>query len=221
MSDGTETTKAKSFPKNRRRRKYIWPEIQLKIAFQMLFVALPVLFFYLVLLYDGAMSHDETLSQYDSSVFQAAYGVIINGFLISCLIAIPFALGIGVLSSFPFSGPIYRFNCYLSGLVTGRWDEPCRLRKGDNLQALNESVNAAVGHLTGHIRRQHELLEQARRLLADPAAAFADADKSRELAEAIAAQQTEVAARLGTQAEEENEAPSAPAPLAEQTASAG
>jgi methyl-accepting chemotaxis protein len=89
--------------------------------------------------------------------------VMVKKFLISVGMAIPLAVSVGILYSFKFSGPIYRFKKYFTELVTGRWDERCGLRKGDDLRDVCDAINAGVSTLRERIRESHHLLQESRK----------------------------------------------------------
>jgi methyl-accepting chemotaxis protein len=150
---------------NRRKKKLIRSDLQIKIVFITLFVAS------LVLLINFQMSlaalwsiSIQPVGTVESALDQIRH-VMVKKFLISVAMAIPLAVSVGILYSFKFSGPIYRFKKYFLELVTGRWDERCSLRKGDDLKDVCDSINAAVGTLRERIRESHHVLQEARRVL--------------------------------------------------------
>ena len=150
---------------NRRKKKLIRSDLQIKIVFITLFVAS------LVLLINFQMSlaalwsiSIQPVGSVESALDQIRH-VMVKKFLIAVGMAIPLAVSVGILYSFKFSGPIYRFKKYFLDLVTGRWDERCTLRKGDDLKDVCDSINAAVGTLRERIRESHHILQDARRVL--------------------------------------------------------
>lgn len=150
---------------NRRRKKFIRGDLQLKIVFITLFVAS------LVLLINFQMSlaalwsiSSQPVTSVESALDQIR-NVMVKKFLVSVLMAVPLAISVGILYSFKFSGPIYKFDKYFKELVTNRWDERCTLRKGDDLKDVAESINAGVGTLRERIRESHLVLQEARRLV--------------------------------------------------------
>ena len=183
--------------KNRRRRKYIWPELQLRIAVQTLFIAIPILLLNFLLLYSDSLSYQRSLQPPADAAAVGMLGIIFRDFLISLAVAIPFSLGVGILYSFPFCGPIYRMHTFLGDMIKGRWDGRCALRRGDRLQEVKNNLNGAVQLLTGTIRRQHELLGEVRALLEDSGTTVREPEKARSLLERIAANRDEVSPRFG------------------------
>ena len=150
---------------NRRKKKLIRSDLQLKIVFITLFVASLVLLinFQMSLAALWSISVQPT-GTVESALDQIRH-VMVKKFLISVGMAIPLAVSLGILYSFKFSGPVYRFKKYFLDLVTGRWDERCSLRKGDDLQDVCDAINSAVGTLRERIRESHNTLQDARRVL--------------------------------------------------------
>jgi hypothetical protein len=183
--------------KNRRRRKFIWPELQLRLAIQALFITLPILLLNFVLLYTDALNYQRTLVPPADAAVVQMLGVIFHDFLISLVIAVPFTIGVGILYSFPFCGPIYRFNKFLADLTHGRWDGQCTLRDGDRLQELKNNLNNALQLMAGRVYMQHELLQEARAILEDSSTTVADQEKLRNLIKGIESNSAEVAQRFG------------------------
>ena len=85
---------------------------------------------------------------------------ILNQFLISIGLSIPLAIGIGVLYSFRFAGPIYRFKKYFTELATGRWNVRCSLRQGDDLQDVCDAINAALDPMRKALEESHGILKE-------------------------------------------------------------
>ena len=182
---------------NKRRRKFIWPELQLRIALQTLFITLPILLLNFLLLYSDSLNYQRLLAPPADAAVVHMLGIIFHDFLISLAIAIPFSIGVGILYSFPFCGPIYRFNRFLADLVDGRWDTKCTLRDGDRLQEVKDNLNNALHLLAGRVYTQHELLQEARTILEHAGTTVPDQQKLRNLLKEIAADSAEVAQRFG------------------------
>jgi hypothetical protein len=78
---------------------------------------------------------------------------------------VPLTISIGILYSFSFSGPIYRFQRYFQDLAAGRWDARCQLRQGDGLQDVCDSINEAMDSVWAQLLEDLRLLQDARALL--------------------------------------------------------
>ena len=150
---------------NRRKQKLIRSDLQLKIVFITLFVAT------LVLLINFQMSLAAlwSISIHPMGTVEGTLDLIrhimVKKFLISVAMALPLAVSVGILYSFRFSGPIFRFKKYFTELTTGRWDSRCSLRKGDDLKDVCDSINAGVGTLRERIRESHFVLQEAQSVL--------------------------------------------------------
>jgi signal peptidase II len=70
--------------------------------------------------------------------------------LVSFGLFLPLMFMVGVLVTFRFAGPIYRFEVYLKQVIRGEKPADCRLRQGDELQGLCRLINQA----TEPLRRQ-------------------------------------------------------------------
>jgi hypothetical protein len=188
--------------KNRRRQQFILRGLQLKVAFQTLFVALPMLLLNFLLAHNEVVRYLRKAAVPGDTGFLDVSSIIFSNFLITLAITIPFALGVGILYSFRFCGPIFKFNKHLTELNKGRWDRTCTLRQGDQLQDFKETLNNALRLLSGRIYSQHELLREAQTVLEDPAASE---EKVKELIQKIEAERAEVGPRFGEE-EQVNEA---------------
>jgi hypothetical protein len=161
---------------NRRKKKLIRSDLQIKIVFITLFVASLVLLINFQMSLAALWSISIQPVGTVESALDLIRHVMVKKFLISVGMAIPLAISVGILYSFKFSGPIYRFKKYFGDLVTGRWDARCGLRKGDDLQDVCDSINLAVGTLRERIRESHQVLQEARVVL-DEAGYTVDASK--------------------------------------------
>lgn len=148
--------------RNRRRRKLVRLDLQLKIVFITLFVASLVLLINFQLTLAGLWSLSNQFLQ-NKSVDMLLEGIrssAIQKFFISVCLAVPLAASVGILYSFKFCGPIYRFKMYLTDLRKGRWDTRCMLRRNDDLQDVCEAINGAVEAFRSRVRDSHDLLQE-------------------------------------------------------------
>jgi methyl-accepting chemotaxis protein len=177
MSD----VKSQSATKNRRRKKLIRLDLQLKIVFITLFVASLVLLINFQLTLSGLWSISSQLNE-NTNVNQLLESIkisTIRKFLFSVAMAVPLAGFVGILYSFKFCGPIYKFKKYFTELSTGRWDDRCMLRQGDDLQDVAQSINEGIETLRDRIREDHEILSDVRTFLSN--AVFTLDNESQEL----------------------------------------
>lgn len=154
-------------PRYRRTRKLIRLDLQLKVVFITLFVTSLVLLINFQLNLAGLWSlssrfMDSTNTRALLDAFRAA---TIQKFVLSVGMAVPLAASVGVLYSFKFCGPIFRFKSYFAGLKSGRWDERCMLRRGDDLKDVCDAINEAIDVFRDQVRRNHALLQEVKSFL--------------------------------------------------------
>jgi len=87
-------------------------------------------------------------------------------FAISIGLAVPLAISAGIVYSFPFAGPCYRFKRYFTDLVAGRWDLRCTLRKKDELADIADAINAAMDSVRSFLDMNRKTVAEVDGLLA-------------------------------------------------------
>jgi hypothetical protein len=141
------------------------PDVQIRIILLTLSVATIVLAinFQLNLLALAGLERSPATT-IDGLIDQARSGILRQLFL-SVGFAVPLAIWVGAIHAFKFCGPIFSFRRYFQGLIEGRWDQPCTLRSGDDLQDVKESINASLDAIRRTIRSQQDLLRRVRPLI--------------------------------------------------------
>lgn len=170
-----------------RKQKLVRLDLQLKVVFITLFVASLVLLINLQLNLAGMWS---LASRYPESsqaqlLIESFKSATITKFLLSVGMALPIATSVGVLYSFRFCGPIFRFKTFFANM-TSRWDEPLRLRKGDDLQDVCDAINSGVGSMRTRLRENHALLLEVREWIAS-GSELSDAERDRRREAILAA----------------------------------
>lgn len=186
--------------KCQRRRKWIRPDLQLKVVLRTLLVAVVVLLVYLQLSLFWYWFDLKNAEATTGELLARVPSMLLKHFAFSVFLAVPLSLYVGISSFFNFSGPLYRFSRHLSDWASGRWDRDCRLREGDELQDLNAAINRALGVMRERVVRQHGLLEETRRVLQSIPN---DDQKVAELLERMADESKEYERRLGEETREE------------------
>jgi hypothetical protein len=167
---------------NRRRTKFIRPDMQLKVIAITFFVASFVLLIDFQLCLSGLWSLSTNVGG-NASVDLALEEVrllLIRKFLVAFGTAVPLSVCVGILYTFRFSGPIYKFKAFFADLAKGHWDARCELREGDQLRDVCEGINAAVDVLRTQLLKDLRLLQDTREAI-DRAPPVADARASEEL----------------------------------------
>jgi signal transduction histidine kinase len=65
-------------------------------------------------------------------------------FFTSVALLLPATFAVGLVVTHRLIGPIYRFEVYLKQVISRETTEPCRIRKGDELQDLCDLINTAT-----------------------------------------------------------------------------
>lgn len=129
----------------RRRRKLIRPDVQLRVVVIAVAVASLALLVNFAFSFSAAAAARSQITSGMSALagFEILQRELFRKFAISVSLAVPCAVGVGILYSFRFAGPIYRIRKHLGEMRTGRWDRPCTLRTGDDLQDVCDELNGA------------------------------------------------------------------------------
>lgn len=181
----------------KRRQKFIRKDLQLKIIFASLFVALFVLVFSLQVPFIGLWLVQKMSPQSVESIFTLFNKLLLTSLCISMLLTIPLSLWMGVVFSFHFCGPIHRIKMYFDYLLSGRWDKPLSLRETDDLQDVKDSINAFMDRSNNQLRDQHGLLDETRALLLGSLGRQLDPVKVEDLLQKLSAESNRFEARLG------------------------
>ena len=135
--------------KYKRRIKLIQPSFQLKLIGTFLGMsALSMLLQFL--LFTSSMSEVAALLPEDGTLLLGELqDTTWQIFLLSFGMLLPVTFLVGVLVTFRWAGPLYRFKDHLTRIARGERPGPCRIRKGDELQDFCQLLNRAVDNLQG------------------------------------------------------------------------
>jgi hypothetical protein len=149
----------------RRRRKWIRPDVQVRIILLTLSVAIIVLAINFQLDLLALASLERSPATTVDGLAGVARSAILRQLLLSVLLAVPLAIWVGAIHAFRFCGPIFRFRRYFQELIEGRWDRPCTLRIEDDLQDVKDSINASLDEIRLRLRSHHDFLRRVRPLV--------------------------------------------------------
>ena len=127
-----------------RRRKLIKARLQLKIVFTFIGIALLPLLLQTLLMGWFLIEAASGLPTGGSHLTAMVPGMLKRSLLFSTLFLLPLTTWVGILATFKFAGPVFRFETYLRKLARGEESEPCRIRDGDELVELCEAINEAT-----------------------------------------------------------------------------
>lgn len=71
-------------------------------------------------------------------------GALALGMGLTVLVLAPVTLALGVMTTFPIVGPLYRMRTHLARIVAGERPGRCSIRQGDELQDFCELLNQAL-----------------------------------------------------------------------------
>ena len=128
----------------RRRRKLIQPGLQLRLSAKFLGLIVLMLGLQYILL-ESLLHQAANRLPANSGWFadETAYiGIELLGW--SALVFLPLTFLVGVIGSFRFAGPLYRFDRFLNAVIAGERPDDIRLRAGDELMDLANLLNEAT-----------------------------------------------------------------------------
>jgi len=164
-------------PHNRRTKTFIRPTSQLEVVLFILLIAWGSIFLNYVLfqLYSGPFlrkllppTHEAILQTHLFRILFCTIGI-----------SVPVSVAVGVGVTFRYFGPIHRFKLFLANIVAGELGRECKIRTGDKLHDLCESINRAAERLRADIRRDRIALRHAEDLIGDIQVYLPDGERDR------------------------------------------
>jgi hypothetical protein len=132
---------------NRRRKKLIEPRLQLRFSLAFLATSFALVLVQAIVLTFLLQRVADQMPN-DGMLLRAGLArILLASFAVTFLLLAPLSLAVGIRTTFPVVGPIYRFRVYLRELIDDKRPGPCRIRKGDELQDLCELLNEATAPL--------------------------------------------------------------------------
>lgn len=130
-------------PKRRykRRRKLIKPRFQMRVALSGLGLAV-VAVLLLTIMMNEALMEFASKGWVDAAALRGEWmSILISKLVLALCLLVPMTLALGVVLTHKIAGPLYRFEMFIQGVMAGEHPEPCRLRKGDELQDFCDLLN--------------------------------------------------------------------------------
>lgn len=131
----------------KRRQKLPKRKLQLKLIFAFVGIAAFGLLLQFILFLAALSSLAPELPQDGALLMENASGTLLFVLAVSCLVVLPLTFIIGVITTFRFAGPVFRFERFLEAVARGTQVEDCKLRKGDELLELCQLINEATAPL--------------------------------------------------------------------------
>ncbi len=153
----------RAYPRWRRRKFIVDRRFQLQTSAKTVFyVLIPIVVFNLLVYFHSISSVMvlKTVAPHVASQFERQHDyAIMASLIVSCLVLIGVAY-VRVLESHKTAGPAFRLSRALERLRDGRYDDIVRLRKADNLKALQDRVNEVRQSMHDRERQELDVLEK-------------------------------------------------------------
>ena len=136
----------------RRRIKLIKPGLQLKLTSIFVgFSALALLMQFV--LFASSLSEVALELPHDGSYMIERMGTLLFETLLTSLaMFLPLIFAVGILTTFRFAGPLYRFEVFLEKVMRREHPAECRIREGDMLHDFCELLNRVTAPLRAETR---------------------------------------------------------------------
>lgn len=135
---------ARQVPRHRRRIKLIKPRLQLRMIGSFLGLCTLGLLAQTLVLGSLLLQTSADLPIGGAYLARELPTLLLRAGLLSLGLLMPALLLIGTHITFRIAGPLFRFERHLAEVARGKWPEPCRLRKGDDLQEMCSLINRAL-----------------------------------------------------------------------------
>lgn len=130
-----------------RKKKLINTGLQLKMIAVFLFLSCISALFQVVLLNRSIMSLSSLMETDGDILLGELPSLLFSNMVMTLGVLLPMMLLVGILVTHRVAGPIYRFEQHLGAIARGENPGICRIREGDELQSLCDTINAAVDTL--------------------------------------------------------------------------
>jgi hypothetical protein len=126
---------------HKRKIKLIKPQLQLRLTLVFIgFAALSLLMQFS--LFAAGLTRAAVELPSDSAIMvESAASLLWQALWTSLILFLPLTFAVGILTTFRFAGPIYRFELFLNQVLHGEKPGDCTIRKGDQLQDFCELLN--------------------------------------------------------------------------------
>ena len=131
----------------KRKIKLIKPDIQLRLTLTFVGVSALALTMQFLLFANTIAEAALTLPNDSTLMVEAMDGLLVKVILTSFVLFLPLVYAVGILTTFRFAGPIYRFEVFLGEVMRGERPADCRLRQGDHLVDFCELLNDVTAPL--------------------------------------------------------------------------
>ncbi len=130
-----------------RKKRLVKARLQLKVIMTFIGIATVAALFQVILLNRSLAELAEKMPRDGDLLMSELGGIARTNVALSLGFLVPFMLGMGLILTHRIAGPIYRFEMFLEQVISGEYDGPVRIRKGDEFQELCDRINDAVATL--------------------------------------------------------------------------
>ena len=146
-----------------RKRQLVHARLQLKLILSLTGVACLASVLQIALVHRAISELGAQLPYEGDLLLKAAAGIMRSSLLLTLAFLVPLMMGVGLFLTHRIAGPIYRFEQHLRAVASGMHAGDCRIRRGDELHDLCDSINAAVRALEGRGSEAEAATEDERR----------------------------------------------------------
>lgn len=127
--------------KYKRRIKLIKPRLQLRLTLVFVGFATLSLLMQSILFAAGLTRAALDLPTDSTIMVESSASLLWRTLWTSLVLFLPLTFAVGILTTFRFAGPIYRFEVFLNEVLRGEKPADCKIRRGDEMQEFCELLN--------------------------------------------------------------------------------
>jgi hypothetical protein len=131
----------------KRKKKLINPRLQLRLVGIFFCAACLAVQVEAILITLTMTRLSRTLGNDGSALLEQVPEFVRTNLLLTFAILTPVMLAVGIVATFKIAGPLHNFEQFLRAVRDGQQVEPCRIRKGDELQTLCTLINEVTAPL--------------------------------------------------------------------------
>jgi len=144
---------------HKRKIKLIKPDIQLRLTLTFVGVSALALTLQFLLFANTIAEAAITLPRDSAIMMEVMDGLLLKVVLTSFIMFLPLVYAVGILATFRFAGPIYRFEVFLGQIRRDENPSDCHLRKGDHLKDFCELLNDVTAPLRKEVEPETSLTQ--------------------------------------------------------------
>jgi len=148
--------------KHLRKRKLIDKSLQLRMVAIFVTIGCASVLFQVILMNASLLELARETSDGGLAMLESARGRVAMNIVWTLGVMIPLMVSIGIASTHRVAGPAYRMRRHLEEIAAGGPVTRCRIRKGDEFQALCDALNAAIERLAPGVDPSEEYTDEGK-----------------------------------------------------------